>query len=84
MQRREDDEFTGRMRRPSRKQNQTVRSDTSCKHDRRSENDALKQMAEMWKGLYAAGDIDSPFDREKFEFLAKLFAGTTTGPQKDN
>jgi len=41
-------------------------------------------MAEMWKGLYAAGDIDSPFDREKFEFLAKLFAGTTTGPQKDN
>jgi hypothetical protein len=66
---------------PSRKQKQAVKSDTSCKHDRRSENDTHEQIEAAWKKLHEAGDIDSPFDRDKFDFLAKLFAGRK-GPQK--
>jgi len=41
-------------------------------------------MAEMWKSLYAAGDIDRPFDREKFDFLVKLFTEKATEQQGEN
>ena len=32
-------------------------------------------MEEKWKELYATGKVDSPFEKEKFDFLAKLFGG---------
>jgi len=41
----------------------------------------LKSMAEMWKHLHGEGAIDSEFNQEKFDFLAKLFAGKMDGQE---
>ena len=64
-------------------------SPLSCHRNSRSRGqtvkfDTLAEMAEMWKSLYAAGDIDRPFDRVKFDFLAKLLSGKAMGQQGEN
>ena len=34
-----------------------------------------EKMETMWKHLYATGQIDRPFDRDRFDYLANLIEG---------
>ncbi len=70
MHKQEGIELKSKIKWQNRKRNQTVKSDT------------LEQIEAAWKKAHEAGEIDSPFDRDKFDFLAKLFAGNMMEQQK--